>query len=317
MELVVTRLSREAEDVRGVELQAEDASELPAFTAGAHIDLYLPGGVVRQYSLLNDPQERTRYCLGIGLAPASRGGSRYVHQNLQVGHKVRVGPPRSLFGIEPAATEHVFIAGGIGITPILSMIRWCIARERPWRLLYGVRSRSRAAFLWDLAPHRRSVMLHVDEESQDGFADLRGFLDVAPPGAHVYCCGPSPLMNAVADAGVQAGFASSALHFERFSGESRVAKVENADKPFDIVLRQSGHRFTVPAGISILETLENHGMGIPCSCREGLCRTCEVPLLQGAADHRDYVLTDEERAANNTILVCVSRARGGELVLDI
>jgi tetrachlorobenzoquinone reductase len=314
-EVVVSRLTHEAEGVLGVELRAAGGALLPAFTAGAHVDVHLPGGVCRQYSLTNGPLERDRYCLGVGLAQVSRGGSRHVHERLRVGDRLQVSAPRSLFGLDLQASGHVFIAGGIGITPILSMIEACELAGQPWRLLYCVRSRARAGYLWRLAEHRDCVQLHVDEE-RDCLPDVSGFLRSAPREAHVYCCGPAPLMDAVAREARAAGLSDAAVHFERFSAEGAPAN-QAADGSFRVTLRRQGTSYVVPAGRSILETLEQHGFAHPCSCREGLCRTCETPLLAGEADHRDFVLSDEERAANSSIIPCVSRALSDELVLDL
>ena len=316
MNLVVTRLTQEAQDVLGVELRAADFRELPEFTAGAHVDLHLPNGLCRQYSLANSPLERHRYVLGVGMTPASRGGSAFVHQRLAVGDVVQVSEPRALFGIEPGAEEHLFIAGGIGITPILSMIHWCEANGSRWRLLYCVRTRARAAYAWTLAPHRTRVTLHVDQEST-GAPDLKAWLNPASAGAHVYCCGPSGLMDAVAAACAVAGVTRDATHFERFSALTPPKIAEQAAGTFTAVLRRTGKRIAVRADQSLLDALEANNVGVPFSCREGLCRSCETPLLGGEADHRDFVLSDAERAAHNCILPCVSRARSAELVLDL
>ncbi|WP_133703287.1 PDR/VanB family oxidoreductase [Roseateles toxinivorans] len=316
MELVVTRTTREAEGVRGFDLRRADATPLPVFTAGAHIDLHLPNGLTRQYSLLNDPRERHRYCLGISLPADSRGGSRYLHEHVKAGDRLTAGQPRSLFAIDAAAAEHVFIAGGIGITPFMSMIRWCEAHGQRWRLLYCVRSRARAAFLWDLAAYHERVLLYVDEDAGEGHPDLRGFLSDAPAASHVYCCGPAPQMQAVAAAAAGLGIDAGAVHFERFSA-GQLAPTDGGDRPFDIVLQRHGGHFTVPPGATILETLERNGLSMPFSCREGLCRACEVPMLAGKADHRDSVLSQAERNAHTSIMPCISRAVSGELVLDI
>ncbi|TFZ02784.1 oxidoreductase [Ramlibacter henchirensis] len=314
-DVVVSRLTHEAEGVIGCELRAADGAALPAFAAGAHVDVHLPGGLCRQYSLTNGPARSDLYSLGIGLAQNSRGGSRHVHEQLRVGDRLQVSPPRSLFGLTPHAAEHVFIAGGIGITPILSMIEASEIAGQNWRLLYCVRSRARAAYLWRLAPHHGRVHLHVDEE-RDALPDIQGFLKSLDPGAHVYCCGPTPLMDAVGRHAAAAGLSPLAVHFERFSADGAPADAA-ADGAFRVTLRRQGRSYMVPAGRSILQTLEDNGIALPCSCREGLCRTCETPLLAGRADHRDFVLSDEERAANSSIIPCVSRALDGELVLDL
>jgi vanillate O-demethylase ferredoxin subunit len=313
--VIVSRLTHEAEGVLGIELRSADATPLPAFEAGAHIDVHLPGGLCRQYSLTNGPALADRYCLGVGLAPNSRGGSRQIHEQLRAGDRLQVSTPRSLFGLAAAAHEHVFIAGGIGITPILGMIDACEAAGQRWRLLYCVRSQSRAAFLWRLATHHQKVQLHVDED-RDTFPNVAGFLQSAPPGAHVYCCGPAPLMDTVGREAIAVGIAPQATHFERFSADGPTANLA-ADGIFRVTLRRQDRSYLVEPGRSILETLEAHGINIPCSCREGLCRTCETPLLAGKADHRDFVLSDHERAANTSIILCVSRALDDELVLDL
>ena len=316
MQLVVTRLTHEAQDVLGLELRAVDGSQLPAFTAGAHIDLHLPGNICRQYSLSNPPHERDRYVLGVGLAPQSRGGSTYVHQQLAVGDQIQVSEPRALFGIDPSATEHVFIAGGIGITPIMSMVHWCEANHQPWRLLYCVRSRARAAYAWTLARHSDRVQLFVDQESNATPPDLQGWLANARTGAHVYCCGPEGLMNAVGNAAAEVGIAKAATHFERFAPPEAAPPAAPAGS-FTVVLHRSGKTIQVAPEQSMLEALESANVCIPFSCREGMCRSCEVPLMDGEADHRDFVLTDDERDAHTCILPCVSRARGTHLVVDL
>lgn len=297
----------------GIELHAAAGGPLPPFAAGSHVDVHLPGELCRQYSLTNGPHEPERYCLGVGLAHDSRGGSRHVHERLRAGDELQISPPRSLFGLHPQAEEHVFIAGGIGITPIMSMIEECKAAGQRWRLLYCTRTRSRAAYLWRLAPHYDQVHLHVDEE-QGRPADLALFLRSVPHAAHIYCCGPAPLMDAVGLAA--ADRPSNSVHFERFTAGGAPANAA-ADGSFRVKLSRQGTTLTVPPGCSILQTLEDHGIELPCSCREGLCRTCETPLLAGKADHRDFVLSDEERKANKSIILCVSRALDDELVLDL
>jgi tetrachlorobenzoquinone reductase len=314
MDVVVTHLTQEAQDVLGIELRKADGSDLPPFTAGAHVDLSLGNGLCRQYSLANSPRERSRYVLGVGLAPASRGGSAFVHQRLAVGDVVQVSEPRALFGIDASSTEHAFVAGGIGITPILSMIHWCQAEGLPWRLLYCVRTRARAAYAWTLAPHHARVQFHVDEESHA--LDLQGWLASLAAGAHVYCCGPGGLMDGVAGACAAIGIPRDSTHYERFTAPAGAADQGNAGS-FSVILRQSGRRIEVQPEQSLLDALEAAHVRVPFSCREGLCRSCETPLLSGEADHRDFVLSDEERASQRCILPCVSRARSPELMLDL
>lgn len=324
-ELIVSRLRVEAEGILGVELRCPENRDLPPFTPGAHVDMHLPGGLIRQYSLANDCAQRHRYCLGIGQAANSRGGSRYVHDRLREGDRLLVSEPRSLFGLHPEAPRHHFIAGGIGITPILSMIRWCANHGRDWQLHYAVRSRACAAYLHDLQGlDAACVSLHADDEHGGTPVDLAARLAQVMPGEHVYCCGPGPLMDAVAAVAARLGIAKDGVHFERFAAPSPASTTAadgstntDGDIPFTIALQRHGGRFTVPVGESILSVLEANGIDVPWSCREGLCRTCEVPLLAGTADHRDYVLSDAERAAQRSVLICVSRSGGGELLVDL
>ncbi|WP_447919628.1 PDR/VanB family oxidoreductase [Achromobacter aegrifaciens] len=312
--LVVSRLVREARGVIGLHLRSPDGTMLPAFEAGAHVDVALGHGLLRQYSLCGDPAELDVYRLGIGLAVDSRGGSRYIHEQLREGDLVDIGEPRQLFGLHAQAASHVFIAGGIGITPILSMIHACERRGEPWRLLYCVRDRDAAAYLAELAVHRKRVDLHVDSERNGARCDLDAYLTAAQaPGQHVYCCGPAPLMDAVAAACDRRGIAAPRVHFERFAAAPAEAEPGAA---FRIKLARSGGCHDVPANQSVLDVLEAAGVAWPYSCREGLCRSCEAGVLSGEVDHRDYVLSDDERAANRSMMVCVSRGCG-TLELDV
>lgn len=313
--LIVSRIVREASGVLGLHLRSPDGAMLPAFEAGAHVDVALGNGLLRQYSLCGDPAERDVYRLGVGLAPDSRGGSRYVHDQLRAGDLVDIGEPRQLFGLHAQAASHVFIAGGIGITPILSMIHACVRRGEPWRLLYCVRDRDAAAYLSELAVHGERVALHVDREQGGARCDLDAYLGgQREPGQHIYCCGPGPLMDAVAAACERAGIAAARVHYERFSAATAAAPEPGA--AFTVRLARSGGCHEVPADKSVLDVLEAAGVAWPYSCREGLCRSCEAGVLSGAVDHRDYVLSDEERAANRSMMVCVSRGCG-TLELDV
>ena len=318
-ELVVTRLSLEAQDIIGIELRDPHGKPLPPFTAGAHVDIHLPHSVVRQYSLSNAPSERDRYCLGVAHATASRGGSSYVHRDLRIGQRVGVDEPRNLFGLSVGTTRHRFVAGGIGITPIRSMIFECEARGMEWRLFYAVRNRSRAAYLDDLlALDPARVHLHADDEHGGKPLDVAQALSDVGTDEHVYCCGPSPLMDGVANYARSSGW-QARTHFERFGAPVVVSggSAPSADTPFTVRLARRGVDLQVPVGKSILSVLEDNGVSVPSSCREGLCRTCEVPVLAGAPGHRDYVLSDSEREGNRSIMICVSRSCSNELVLDL
>lgn len=312
MNLRITDLIAEAKGVMVIELRALDGSPLPPFEPGAHIELHLPGATVRQYSLCNAATERERYCVGVGLSPVSRGGSRHVHQSLRVGDTLTITPPRNNFPLEADAHGFVFFAGGIGITPIWSMIQWCILNERPWHLYYLTRNRQRAAFLEDLAPYRDHVTLHADDEA-GGLFDIASALEKHTQDNHLYTCGPMPLMLAVEAAA--AHWPQDNVHFEWFSPK----ETTNAPpvRGFSVELARTGKTFEVPADKSILEVLESNGLRIDNSCREGTCASCETCVLEGLPDHRDSVLSPAERKKNDVMMICVSRALSETLVLDL
>ncbi|VWC67479.1 PDR/VanB family oxidoreductase [Burkholderia lata] len=317
IEVKVTALRIEAEGIVGVELRSADGSPLPPFDPGAHVDVHLPGGMTRQYSLCNDASDRSCYCLGIARSATSRGGSAYMHERLRLGETLMIGEPRKLFGLSPVATRHRFIAGGIGITPILAMIRWCVRHEQPWELHYCVRSRAHAGWIRELHAFGGTVHVYADDENAGRLPhDVGVMMRDLGPDEHVYSCGPAGLMDAVAAHGARAGLLPQRLHFERFAAP---VKDEGAtdNGSFSIVLARQGLRCVVEPEESILECLERHGIRAAHSCREGLCRSCEVALLSGQADHRDYVLGDDEREANRSLMICVSRAVSSELVIDL
>lgn len=315
LQLEITDIQAEARDVVQIELRAPDGGELPVFEPGAHVAVDLPNGLVRHYSLCNDWRERDRYVLGVSRSAQSRGGSLFVHQALRRGMTLSVGVPCNNFALDPSATRYLFLAGGIGITPILAMIRWCQANGRSWRLAYAVRSEQRAAFLEALSTiGGGSVHLHTDQQA--GLFDPKPWLSGAPHGEHTYCCGPAPMMAAVQAAASHRD--PGTVHFEYFAAPSSdpVATGE-IRKPFLIELRRSGRTLTVPADKSILEILETHGIKVVSSCREGTCRTCETAVCEGTVEHRDFCLTPQEQETGDTIMVCVSRARSERLVLDL
>jgi ferredoxin-NADP reductase len=312
--LRVTRIEAEARDVLRLELADPQGRELPAFEPGAHLAMYLPGGLVRHYSLCSDWRERHRYVVGVGRATGGRGGSDYVHGMLRQGMDLRCSAPINNFKLVDAEA-YLFIAGGIGITPILAMVRWCQANGKSWRLVYGARSRQRLAFYEDLRDWKDRVHFHCDDEAGAPIqvplllADLK-------PGTEVYCCGPAPLMMSVQQAGTH--LPADALHFEWFSAPaSNPASDTSAAEGFWVDLQRSGGSLLVPPGRSILEVLEDNGHEVPFSCREGLCGTCETAVCEGEPEHLDYVYPPSQRASLKTMLVCVSRSKSERLVLDL
>jgi len=312
LSLRIADMRAEARDVVRLELVDAQGGELPVFGPGAHLNVHLPNGLVRQYSLANDSRERHRYVIGVGRAAPGRGGSDCVHTALRPGMALRCGVPVNHFALVPDAARYLFIAGGIGITPVLSMVRWCEAMGKPWRLVYAARNRSRLAFYEELAPHGDKVRWHCDDEA-GGPLSAERLVGEASADTHIYCCGPAPLMEAVRDA--PGAVPASARHFEWFSAPAQDAPAA-VEQGFWIELRQSQRRFHVPPDRSILEVLEDNGISTPFSCREGLCGTCETAVCEGEPEHRDYVYPESERPALR-LLICVSRSRTPELVLDL
>ena len=306
----------EAEGILGFELVplAADAS-LPAVSAGAHVDLHLPNGLVRSYSLLNDPGETHRYCIGVNRDAHSRGGSQYLHEALRTGAVLTISAPRNNFALDESSPFNVFIAGGIGITPMLGMIARSQALGTPWRLHYAARTRAHAAFLGLLqargAQPGGELRLNFDQEPGGRLLDLQAVVAELPEGAHVYCCGPLPMLEAYEQA--TAGLPPARVHREYFAAKEAAA----TDGGFSVVLARSGKTVPVRAGQTILDCLIEAGVEPTWSCREGICGTCEQRVIDGTPDHRDLVLSEAERAANDRIMVCCSGSRSSRLVLDL
>jgi vanillate O-demethylase ferredoxin subunit len=309
----VADVRAEACDVMTLELRAIGAEQLPPFDPGAHIDVHLPNGLLRHYSLTNDWRERDRYVIGVGRAADSRGGSAFVHGSVRAGMQLKISAPKNNFPIDSAAERYLFIAGGIGITPIMAMIRWCVAQEKPWRLIYAVRSRQRAAFYEQLSKlAKASAQFHFDDEQGEVLDVARAAASWAS-GERIYCCGPTPLMEAVKSATQH--LPGDTVRFEFFTAPE--PDPDQTSDSFSVRLERSGAEFVVPADKSILEVLEENGIEVPFSCREGLCGTCVTPVCSGEPDHRDYVLTDEERASGKLMTICCSRSKSSSLTLDL
>ncbi|MEV8433409.1 PDR/VanB family oxidoreductase [Streptomyces chartreusis] len=306
LDLLVRRMTWEADGVLSVELARPDGKPLPAWTPGAHLDLHV-GGFVRQYSLCGDPADPMAYRLGVLNEPSSRGGSRHVHTKLRPGQTVRAVGPRNHFALEPA-TSYVFLAGGIGITPILAMARRAERDGVPYRLIHGGRSRASMAFGAELSALNGDVTLVPQDEH--GHPDLAAALRDLPADALVYCCGPEPLLKAV-----EAVCPAGQLRVERFAAP--VVERDGDDTAFEVECRRSGVTLNVDAGTSVLETAENAGLAVASSCRDGICGSCETRVLAGTPDHRDFLLSEAERATGETMMLCVSRCASDRLVLDL
>ncbi|MGW3158955.1 PDR/VanB family oxidoreductase [Streptomyces sp. NPDC001089] len=305
-ELVVTGRESVAAGVIALTLRDPHGAELPGWEPGAHIDVECGPGLERQYSLCGDPADRGAWRIAVLREPHGRGGSAYLHERVGAGGTVRVRGPRQGFALVPAS-RYRFVAGGIGITPILPMLPAARAAGAEWTLLYGGRSRGSMAFLAELSRYGDRVTVAPQDES--GLLDLDSALSGLPTGTLVYCCGPGPLLDAVEER-CPAGL----LHVERFRPKDQEPY---AEAEFEVVLVRSGRTLTVPAGTSVLDAVRGAGAEVLFSCTEGTCGTCETDVLEGIPDHRDSVLTAAERAAGSTMLICVSRCRGKRLVLDL
>jgi cytochrome P450/ferredoxin-NADP reductase len=299
-----------ADGVVALSLHEVDGQPLPHWEPGAHVDLILGGAATRQYSLCGDPADAHTWRLGILRDPDGSGGSLYVHDRLQAGDTVRIRGPRNNFPLV-TSPRYLFVAGGIGITPILAMIRSAEAAGAHWRLVYGGRQRASMAFLDELAAYGDRVTVWPQDEL--GLIDLEGLLGTPQPDTKVYCCGPEPLLNAVEQR--CAAWPKGSLHVERFVAKPLTEPVLR--EAFEVYLAQSELTLNVQPEQSILDAVEQAGVGVLSSCQEGTCGTCETPVLEGVPDHRDSVLDEEARAANDCMMICVSRACTRRLVLDL
>ncbi|MFC4948471.1 PDR/VanB family oxidoreductase [Pseudonocardia sp. GCM10023141] len=282
--------------------------ELREWEPGAHVDVVLPDGSARQYSLCGDPADPHRWRLGVLDEPAGRGGSRYIHRELHPGASVQVRGPRNHFTLSPSP-RYLFIAGGIGITPILAMVAAAEAAGAEWELVYGGRSRTSMAFLDEL----RDPRVAIRPQDETGLLDLDALLGVPRAGTLVYCCGPEALLGAVEQRCT--AWPAGSLRVERFTAKPLTEPVLSGS--FEVELVRSGLTLTVPPDRSILDVAEDAGVGVLSSCSEGTCGTCETPVLEGEVDHRDSVLTNAEQAVGDCMMICVSRARCLRLVLDL
>jgi len=310
-ELVVASATDVAEGVRELRLADQSGAGLPPWTPGAHVDLVL-GDLVRQYSLCGDPTDPASYTVAVLREQESRGGSAYVHDQLVEGAKVTVRGPRNHFPLV-AADSYQFIAGGIGITPILAMIAEADASGADWHLTYGGRTRGSMAYTDLLARYGDRVTLAPADEV--GLLDLATILGTPGPRTLVYCCGPEPLLAAV-EAVCTQDWPAGALHLERFAAKATDAPAEG-ERGFELVLAGSGVTLQVPPDKSVFDVIQDAGISVLGSCHEGICGTCEQAVLEGEVDHRDSVLNESERAANDAMMVCVSRCLSDRLVLDL
>lgn len=313
IEVIVSSIRAVARDVMAIELRHKSGAALPGAAPGAHIDLALPNGLVRQYSLVDalDQSQQDCYTVAVGWDMNSRGGSHWIQEKLRVGQSIKVSAPRNLFAMNPAHRKVLLLAGGIGVTPIYSMAHHCAAEGLDWSLIACARSAPRLAYLEELkALAGPRLQTHFDDE-HGGPLNLKVALAERRWEA-VYACGPAPMLDSLSQA--TAHWPEGMVHMERF----KAPEIEGGKRrAFELVLQQSQRSTTVGEHESVLDAMERIGLDYPWSCREGICGTCEASVLDGQVEHLDFVLTAEEKAAQRKMMVCVSRCGGEKLVLDI
>ncbi len=304
----------EAEDIFTFELRPAEDTALPPFTAGAHIEILMQDGLERSYSLVNPQHETHRYVVSVARDPQSRGGSKFMCDTLRPGQELQITAPSNDFRLEEGAAETILIAGGIGITPIWSMLQRLQQIDRSWKLFYTARTRKRAAFLAEIleVQSRHPGLVHIafDQEPQAAGLNLEAIVRDQAPGAHFYACGPAGLLKAFEVA--TASLDPATVHVERFASEQ-----SPAPGGFEVTLAKSGRTFLIPVNKTILEVLLSEGVEVSRSCMEGVCGTCETPVLEGIPDHRDSVLSRREREANKMMMICCSGSKTSKLVLDL
>ena len=312
----VKQMRHEADTVVSVEFETLDGSNLPKAAPGAHVDVILRDDLRRSYSLTRENTAGPTFTVAIHRDPQSKGGSAFVHERLRVGDKVRISRPKNNFPLDETSENSVLIAGGIGITPILAMVRRLTEERRRWEVFYAARSRTAAAFCEELdtcvqaSNGKGRVNYHFDDEQRGSLVDIRSIME-SNPEAHFYCCGPEPMLAAYEAAAREVP--RGQVHVEYFSATEEVAR----DGGFDLVLERSGKTLHVESGKTILDVLIENNVSVPFSCSEGVCGTCETRVIEGRPDHRDMILTDEERAKGDTMMVCCSGSKSPRLVLDL
>jgi vanillate O-demethylase ferredoxin subunit len=315
LDVRIARKAAEALDIVTLELEPLAGHSLPVFSAGSHIDVEIRPGLVRQYSLCNDPTEQHRYVIGVLRDPHSRGGSIAVHDQLQQGQSIRISPPRNHFPLVPAKRS-LLLAGGIGVTPILCMAERLASSGADFTLHYASRSAERMAFLTRIraAAYAEKVQLHFDDGPAEQALNLPALLAAEGADTHLYVCGPGGFIDYVTSTAKAQGWDSERVHFEYFAAK----QVDTSgDDSFEVQVASSGKVYLVGGGESIVAVLKADGVEIPVSCQQGICGSCITRVLEGKADHRDQVLSDKERGEENWFTPCCSRALTPRLVLDI
>lgn len=315
LDVEVVRIVDEATDIRSFELVGADGATLPGFSAGSHIDVSLPNGLTRQYSLCNDPGESHRYLIGVLRDAGSLGGSKSMHDDVRVGQRLRISAPRNHFALARDGRSSLLLAGGIGITPILCMAERLAVMGADFELHYCARSRNRMAFVDRImaSTFASRAHLHLDDQPETAL-DMDALLANAPEGRHLYVCGPGGFIEAVLGKARAAGWPESRLHCKFFKADAAPTGDEGS---FRVRLANSGRVIDVPADQTVLQALGDAGVVIPSSCEQGVCGTCLTRVLDGEPEHRDVFLTPDEQAANDQFLPCCSRSKSPVLVLDL
>jgi vanillate O-demethylase ferredoxin subunit len=314
IEVRVARKTTEALDINAYELVAHDGGELPAFDAGSHVDVHLPNGLVRQYSLCGGPLQQGRYRIAVLRDPQTRGGSQAAHDLVHEGDVIRISAPRNLFALDANAGHSVLLAGGIGVTPLLAMAYQLDSDGSSFELHYFARSRARVAFLSELLNGKFSdkVVLHLDDESPAGGQPLRDLMANLPEDSHLYTCGPTGFLNHVLQTAEALAVPAERVHYETFAAPDPVA-----GDAFEVHINSTAQTVTVNADETVVAAVARLGFEIPVSCEQGICGTCITRVLKGVPDHRDQYFTDAEHAANDQFTPCCSRSHSKILVLDL
>lgn len=312
----VTAVEQMTPLIKRFTLVRRDGQALPAFSGGSHVIVQMQGGDGRRfsnaYSLLSDPADTRSYQIGVRLEEQSKGGSAFMHRQVEVGSELSISTPNNLFALDPAAGRHVLIAGGIGITPLLAQIHQLRASGGSYELHYAFRSPEHGAFQAELADEAQAGRAHFYIDSLERKLDLQALIGGLAGDAHLYVCGPKPLIDAVIATAKALGIDSARVHWEQF------AAAPASGGAFTLVLARSGRELQVEEGVSILQAIEKtNAAQVECLCREGVCGTCETRILEGEVEHSDQYLSADEKAAQQSLMICVSRARGARLVLDL
>ncbi len=310
MKARITNIRWESTTINAFRLEPLSGESFPPFTAGAHIDVNLSNGLIRSYSLYNDPAQSNLYEIGVQKDPESRGGSVHIHNTWKAGDIVEISEPKNNFPLHEDAPETILIAGGVGVTPMLSMIARLETLNKPWRLYYGAKSSVRAAFTKKLQD-RQEVMICIADDPVAPKLDLDSIILEASPEAHIYCCGPQGMLEAFVAKTAQRP--SGRSHIEYFNASTEIA----TGGGYSLILAQSGQTIEVNEGETMLDAMLDAGVDIGFACLEGVCGTCKVKVLNGVLDHRDHFLTEEEKSANSAVIPCCSTARSETLELDI